>query len=53
LSRSPASRFFGWATRRGSLFHRLNREEAERYLTNRAERRFTIVQAVALAEIDG
>jgi hypothetical protein len=35
------------------LFHRLTREEAERYLRNRAERRFTIIQAVALAELDG
>lgn len=35
------------------LFHRLNREEAETYLRNRAERRFTVVQAVALAELDG
>src|SRR5687767_7502105 len=35
------------------LFHRLNREEADRYLKNRAERRFTVVQAVVLAELDG
>ena len=35
------------------LFHRLNREEAELYLKNRAERRFTVIQAVALAELDG
>jgi len=35
------------------LFHRLNREDAERYLRNRAERRYTVVQAVALAELDG
>jgi hypothetical protein len=31
----------------------LNREDAERYLRNRAERRFNVVQAVALAELDG
>jgi len=35
------------------LFHRLNREEAVRYLTNRAEKGFTVIQAVVLAEING
>lgn len=35
------------------LFHRLNREEADRYLKNRAAKGFTVIQAVALAEIDG
>ncbi len=35
------------------LFHRLNREEADRYLENRARLGFTVVQAVALAEEDG
>src|SRR5256885_1348316 len=35
------------------LFHRLNREEAERYLKNRAEKQFTVIQAVVLAELDG
>jgi hypothetical protein len=35
------------------LFHRLNREEADRYLTNRAKKGFTVIQAVALAEVDG
>ncbi len=35
------------------LFHRLNREEADRYLKRRAEQGFTVVQAVALAELDG
>jgi hypothetical protein len=35
------------------LFHRLNREEAEKYLTNRQAKRFTVIQAVALAELDG
>jgi hypothetical protein len=38
----------GW-----ELFHRLNREEAETYLRNRAERRFTLIQAVVLAELNG
>ncbi|MBI5385430.1 MAG: glycoside hydrolase family 140 protein [Verrucomicrobia bacterium] len=35
------------------LFHRLNRKEADRYLENRAKKGFTVIQAVALAEIDG
>src|SRR5688500_14310409 len=35
------------------LFHRLNREEAERYLKDRAAKGFTVVQAVAIAELDG
>lgn len=35
------------------LFHRLNREEAARYLEVRARQGFTVIQAVALAEIDG
>ncbi len=32
------------------LFHRLNREEADRYLTDRAEKGFTVVQAVILED---
>lgn len=35
------------------LFHRLNKEETEKYLKNRRERGFTVIQAVALAELDG
>ena len=35
------------------LFHRLSREEADRYLEDRARKGFTVIQAVALAEIDG
>ena len=35
------------------LFHRLNREEAERYLKDRASKGFTVIQAVAIAELDG
>jgi hypothetical protein len=35
------------------LFHRLNREEATRYLEDRARKGFTVVQAVALAELEG
>jgi hypothetical protein len=35
------------------LFHRLNREESSRYLEDRARKGFTVIQAVALAELDG
>lgn len=35
------------------LFHRLDRQQAEKYLQNRASKRFTVIQAVVLAELDG
>lgn len=35
------------------LFHRLNREESVIYLTDRANKGFTVIQAVVLAELDG
>jgi hypothetical protein len=35
------------------LFHRLSREDADSYLANRAAKRFTVIQAVVLAEFDG
>jgi hypothetical protein len=38
----------GW-----ELFHRLTREEADLYLKNRADKGFTVIQAVALAEMEG
>lgn len=38
----------GW-----ELFHRLNKDETERYLENRRAKGFTVIQAVALAELDG
>ncbi len=45
--------FFWLGDTAWELFHRLNREDAERYLKNRASKRFTVIQAVALAELDG
>jgi hypothetical protein len=53
LVTSDGRPFFWLGDTAWELFHRLTREEAERYLRNRAERRYTIVQAVALAELDG
>ena len=38
----------GW-----ELFHRLNKEETEKYLENRRSKGFTVIQAVALAELNG
>jgi hypothetical protein len=35
------------------LFHKLNREEATEYLKNRANKGFSVIQAVVLAEING
>lgn len=35
------------------LFHRLSKTEAESYLENRRQKGFTVIQAVALAELDG
>ena len=35
------------------LFHKLDREEADEYLTTRKEQGFTIIQGVVLAELDG
>lgn len=45
--------FFWLGDTAWELFHRLTREEAEQYLDDRARKGFTIVQAVALAELDG
>lgn len=35
------------------LFHSLDREEADLYLRDRAAKGFNVIQAVALAELDG
>ncbi|MFN3422021.1 MAG: DUF4038 domain-containing protein, partial [Armatimonadota bacterium] len=45
--------FFYLADTAWELFHRLNREEAETYLKDRAQKGFTVIQAVVLAELDG
>jgi hypothetical protein len=45
--------FFYLADTAWELFHRLNREDAEHYLKNRANQGFTAIQAVVLAEFDG
>ena len=45
--------FFWLGDTAWELFHRLDREEAEKYLRDRAEKGFTVIQAVVLAELDG
>jgi hypothetical protein len=45
--------FFYMADTAWELFHKCNREEAVTYLTKRAEQGFNVIQAVALAELDG
>jgi len=53
LVNEDGSPFFWLGDTAWELFHKLDREEAELYLRNRAERGFTVVQAVALAELEG
>jgi len=53
LVQEDGSPFFYLGDTAWELFHRLNREDADRYLKDRAKKGFTVVQAVALAEIDG
>ena len=45
--------FFWLGDTAWELFHRLTREEADKYLQNRADKGFTVIQAVALAELNG
>jgi hypothetical protein len=45
--------FFWLGDTAWELFHRLNREDASFYFSNRQAHRFNLIQAVALAEVDG
>ena len=53
LQTADGKPFFWLGDTAWELFHRLDREEAEKYLKNRADKGFTVIQAVALAELDG
>lgn len=53
LVKEDGSPFFYLGDTAWELFHRLNREEADRYLQDRAKKGFTVIQAVAIAELDG
>ena len=53
LVKEDGSPFFYLGDTGWEMFHRLNREDADRYLAKRAEKAFTVIQAVAFAEVDG
>ncbi len=53
LVKEDGEAFFWLGDTAWELFHRLDREEAEMYLKDRARKGFTVIQAVALAEING
>lgn len=53
LSNEHGEPFFWLGDTAWELFHRLTKEDAEVYFSNRAARRFNVIQAVVLAECDG
>ncbi len=53
LVQEDGTPFFWLGDTAWELFHRLDREEAQRYLQDRADKGFTVIQAVVLAELDG
>ncbi len=53
LCREDNSPFFFLGDTAWELFHRLDRDEANLYLETRAAQRFTVIQAVILAEFEG
>jgi hypothetical protein len=53
LAYEDGTPFFYLGDTAWELFHRLNREEADLYLSNRAQKGFTVIQAVVLAQIGG
>lgn len=53
LVNEDGSPFFYLGDTAWELFHRLNREEADLYLSNRAAKGFTVIQAVVLSQIGG
>lgn len=53
LTHQDGKPFFYLADTAWELFHRLDREEAKVYLDDRARKGFTVIQAVAIAELNG
>ncbi len=53
LVKTDGTPFFYLGNTAWELFHRLNREEADKYLKNRADKGFSVIQAVVLAELAG
>ena len=51
LAYEDGSPFFYLGDTAWELFHRLNREEAQLYLKNRADKGFTVIQSVVIAEL--
>lgn len=53
LQHEDGTPFFYLGDTAWELFHRLDRGEAEKYLENRREKGINVIQAVALAELNG
>ena len=53
LTTQDGKPFFWLGDTAWELFYRLNCEEAAQFLQRRAEQGFTVIQAVAIAELDG
>ena len=53
LQTADGKPFFYQGDTAWELFHRPNREEADIYLKNRADKGYNVIQAVALSEVDG
>lgn len=53
LEYTDGTPFFYLGDTAWELFHRLNREEATKYLENRSDKGFTVIQAVVLSELGG
>ncbi|MCB0629588.1 MAG: glycoside hydrolase family 140 protein [Saprospiraceae bacterium] len=53
LVHADGTPFFWQGDTAWELFHRCSREEAEEYLQKRRSQGFNVIQAVALAEVDG
>jgi hypothetical protein len=53
IQRSDGKPFFWLGDTAWELFHRLTREQIDAYLNKRAGQKFTLIQAVVLAECDG
>ncbi|MEZ4992821.1 MAG: glycoside hydrolase family 140 protein [Saprospiraceae bacterium] len=53
LQFADGSPFFYLGDTAWELFHRLNEQEADQYLENRAEKGFTVIQAVVLSQLNG
>lgn len=53
FQRADGRAFLYMADTAWALFHRLNREQADRYLKDRTEKGLSVIQAVALSELNG